>query len=254
MKNVLIILISLMILSACSDDKTTLQPTIDTEFKLENYSVVALYGFNGDLVDNSSNNIELLGEDISYSLDRDSNINSSILLNKQSDYPRTNVLYNSVLDLSPAFTISLWVKPDLSACKGDNLGYIDLIGRWSATGQKNSSYSLCILKNGRIEGRTYNHDGLFDNTWVQSNGTLNDNEWSNIIITRDTLDLMTIYLNGDLVTKNKTNSPQESNYELYIGKRRDNMSLFHGSIDDIIILDDFVEENKIKGLMNYNIK
>lgn len=254
MKKILILIVSILILNACSDDKTTVQPSIDTEFRLEDYNVVALYGFNQSLIDKSSNEIELLGDNVTYTNDRNNNNNSSLLLNNENDYPKTNVLYNSVLNLSPTFTISLWVKPDLNACKGDKLTYIDLLGRWFATGEGNGAYSLCLLKNGRIEGRTYNHSEPFGNTWVQSNGTLDDSVWSNIIITRDTTDFMTVYLNGELVTKNKTNAPQESKYELYIGKRRDNSSIFVGSMDDVIILDDFIDENKIKSLMNYNIK
>jgi hypothetical protein len=184
MKKFFILLITTFILIGCSDDKTSVEPSIDSEFRLEDYNVVALYGFNDDLIDNSSNKIELLSENVIYSEDRNNNSSSSLLLNSQSDYPKTNVIYNSVLDLSPNFTISIWLKPDLNACKGDILDYIDVLGRWFATGEGTGSYSLCLLKNGRIEGRTYNYSELFGNTWVQSNGTLNDREWNNIIITR----------------------------------------------------------------------
>jgi len=187
-------------------------------------------------------------------MDRNQKGTSALLLNSEYSFIFTDEKFNSVLDLSTTFTLSMWIKPDLNACRGDKLGYIDVIGRWFATGDSASSYSVCILKDKLIEGRTYNFKGDKDNTWIKSSSTLSDNEWSNIIVTRNDNGLMFIYLNGKEIAKGIVNAPQGSNYELYIGKRRDYSTNFIGLIDDVIILDDYIDESQIENLMNYNIK
>lgn len=250
MKKIMMLLISIVILIACSDDKST-----NTDgFNIDKYNVIALFGFNQSLVDNSTNKIELIAEEISYSMDRNQKGTSALLLNSEYSFIFTDEKFNSVLDLSPTFTLSMWIKPDLNACRGDKLGYIDVIGRWFATGDSASSYSVCILKDKLIEGRTYNFKGDKGNTWIKSSTTLSDNEWSNIIVTRNENGLMFIYLNGEEIAKGIVNAPQGSNYELYIGKRRDYSTYFIGLIDDVIILDDYIDESQIENLMNYNIK
>jgi len=56
MKKIMMLLVSIVILIACSDDKST-----NTDgFNINKYNVIALFGFNQSLVDNSTNKIELI--------------------------------------------------------------------------------------------------------------------------------------------------------------------------------------------------
>jgi hypothetical protein len=232
---------------SCRDDKG-----VDNESDfLDNYEVVAAYGFNNNFEDNTSNEIDLISTDVEFVNDRDDNENSAVSFNGNSSFLRNN--YTNILDLSPQFTLSVWVKPDLANCKGDQLDYIDVVGRWFATGRLQGSYSICLLKNGTIEGRTYDYEMSHSNTWIPTEDKVIDNEWNNIIITRNETGILLIYLNGELVANGFVNPPQVSEYELYIGKRSDNRSIYAGAIDDVLIIDEFVAEKDIKKLMDYSI-
>lgn len=251
MKYLINILILSSLIVACSDCGPVDQNK-ENELNLYDYNVIALYSFNNTLKDKSLNKIDLEGSNIYFSLDRNDNVNSSLFLNNKDNYPSTNPKFNDTLNLSGRFTISLWVKPELDSCLFDIGNYIDLIGRWGGTGNGNSSYSLVLLSDTTIQGRTYNTTE--GNTWITTKAKLKDNKWNNIIMTRDENGMLSIFLNGKIAIKNYVASPQPSNYELYIGKRRDNRSLFYGYIDDVIILNENVPDGEIKKLMNINLK
>ena len=241
------ILLLLLLIVACSDDKGV---DNDEDF-LDNYEVVAAYGFNNNFNDYTSNEIDLVPTDVNFVSDRNDEGNSAASFNGNSSFLRSN--YTNILDLSPQFTLSVWVKPDLANCKGDQLDYIDVVGRWFATGRLQGAYSICLLKNGTIEGRTYDYTMSPGNTWIPTTSQVNDNSWNNIIITRNETGILLIYLNGEQVASGFVNPPQASEYELYIGKRRDNRSIYAGVIDDVIIINEHVSENDIKKLMEYSI-
>lgn len=242
-----LVFFSFLIFISCSDDKG-----VDNEADfLENYEVVATYGFNNSFEDNTSNEIDLVATDVDFVKDRNNNENSAISLNGNSSFLRSN--YTNILDLSPQFTLSVWVKPDLENCFGDQLDYIDVVGRWFRTGSLQGSYSICLLKDGTIEGRTYDYSIPPGNTWIPTDAKVNNNNWNNIIITRNETGILLVYLNGELVASGSANPPQVSEYELYVGKRRDDRSFYAGEIDDIIIINEHLDESSIKKLMNYTI-
>ena len=145
------LLIILITFIACKRDKG-----VDSESSfLDNYEVVVAYGFNNNYEDYSENEIDLFPNNVDFVTDRNNNENSAISLNGNSSFLKSN--YTNILDLSPQFTLSVWVKPDLENCFGDQLDYIDVVGRWFRTGSLQGSYSICLLKDGTIEGRTYDY-------------------------------------------------------------------------------------------------
>lgn len=213
---------------------------------------VVKYGFNGLSNDISSNKINLTNYNSIYKKDRHNNSNNSICLDGERSYLKTNISNN--LNLSTQFTISLWIKPNYSNCKFDFQGYTDVIGRWYKTGKNNSSFSLVLTKEKKVEFRTYNYKLKPYNTWVSCDFVVPENKWTHIIATRDALGVMNIYINGVHSASKFSNPPQASNYELYIGKRRDNRSYFSGCIDDIIILNEYIDKDDVDYFMNYFAK
>lgn len=252
-KTVYLVIILTLALSACkkSDNPVDVDDTDNKVELIENKNIIALYGFNENSEDGSKNKIHLTQNDITFKKDRNSLNNSSASFNGTTSYLKSS--QDSRLNLSENYTLSVWIKPSLKDCKLDLKNYIDLFGRWSATGSNTSTYSICLLSDGRIQGRTYNSSEL-GNTWIETKEKVNDNEWNNIIVTRKSNGYLRVYLNGELVGLDISSSPQISNYELFVGKRRDDWSYFAGEMDDLIILDEFTKECDILEVMNYNIK
>lgn len=244
-------LVIIFLFNSCSDNSPRKSNDNVIELKPYDGKVVALYSFNSTLKDRSKNHINLQGKNIHYGLDRNQNELSSLLLDNYNNYPSTKLNEYYKLDLSKEFTISMWVKPCLDSCLYDRGQYIDLIGRWGGTGENNSSYAVVLNSDGTIQGRTYNtEDG---NTWVTTKSKLKDQKWNHIILTRNIQGVLSIYINSKLSVKDYIATPQSSNYELFIGKRMDDRSLFYGYIDDVIILNDYVQEEEIKKIMNINL-
>lgn len=251
-KTIYLLIVLTLAFTACKKKDIPVDDGEETVDFLTNRNIVALYGFNENTYDESKNRLHLRENDITYSEDRNAQENSSVSFDGEYSYLRSN--YNTKLNLSQSYTLSVWIKPDLKQCKLDLENYIDIFGRWSATGSNTSSYSICLIDDGKIQGRTYNSRNSIDNTWIETQEKVIDREWNNIIVTRDETGYMKIYLNGIMVANEKANAPQYSSYELYIGKRRDDWSYYAGDIDDIIILNEYTNQEDIEELMNYNIK
>jgi hypothetical protein len=239
---------ALFICNGCNDGNKS----EDSNLRLPENNIIATFDFDNNLKDRSANSIELQGSNIKFGLDRFDNPNYALFLNNENNYPHTNINDNSLLNLSNRFTISIWIKPNMDSCLFDIKGYIDLIGRWGGTGKNNSSYAIVLRPDGTIQARTYNvTEG---NTWISTKAKINDNNWNSIIMTRNSDGNFRIFINGTLVAKSYIAIPQSSNYELFIGKRRDDRSFFYGYIDDLVILNNYVPDSEIKKLMSSTLK
>jgi hypothetical protein len=170
--------------------------------------------------------------------DRFGNTNSAYEFTSNIDY--IQVPNSPSLQLSTAYTISVWVKPLTTFGTGPN--YHALIGKCGGTGDASYLVSLTTSGNPRLT----THDGA-TNTELIGRNPIPMNQWTNIMVTQSH-DTASIYVNGILdTTRTGMFTPAIYANQLLIGANNPtvNWDSFEGIIDDIQIYNCAITQNGI---------
>lgn len=160
-------------------------------------------------------------------VDRNSGVDSALLLDGQSDY--VEVPSPAFLDNLNSFTVTVWVNPDATYGQLEN-GHIDIVSRWGLGGANGASLLIGVDASGAVLAAV--SDGT-QSTWLSSGVNLPVNIWNFLAVTRDDRAL-TIYLNGVAIAEALGPvAMQSSSYALDFGREPVGGNYFSGVIDDI---------------------
>ncbi|MFW0837851.1 MAG: DUF2341 domain-containing protein [Candidatus Komeilibacteria bacterium] len=149
---------------------------------------------------------------------------------------------SSVLKLTKAVSIAVWVKP--SAMGVNHWG---LVSQGDAFGE---SYSLYIRYN------TNNMIRMVINNNGSTAGNLDIGQWNHIVGTFDVTDGIKLYKNGELITTTAYSSDIVPVAEgLYIGWQSglSGSDYFQGNMDDVRIYNYALTADQVKEVMNYGL-
>ncbi len=134
---------------------------------------------------------------------------------------------NNLLDLTSAWTLEAWVKPDDASTGADQ----DIISKWALA--STASYILQIDAIGRV--RLVTNNGVSQSI-ILSGGTLGDHTWQHVAVTFSN-GTVKFYLNGALdKTVNSVRTPLVSTEPVAFGREGTFQGgTFTGGIDEIRI-------------------
>jgi len=154
------------------------------------------------------------------------------------------ILDKDILDLNNSFTISTWINPNTGyGTQEDN--HIDIVSKWGDTGFGNAAYLLGINNNGQIIDYSYNGQ---DGNYFHGVDNIASHTWFHILIISN-LSETKIYINGVLDSySNNAKNPQNSQYNLFLGREPTGGNNYSGQIDDLRIYSRALNDSEIKEL------
>ncbi len=196
--------------------------------------------FDKDGVDLGPYKFETILQNVTFVDDRYSDPNNAASFKGQSNISSKIILPKS-FQLDSQFTISLWVKPDPSLGENGNVGYFECVSKWGAAAKGHASWAFGIQKDSKLFLSTYNTSS----TDRLSTKTITKLIWQHIAVTYRNGNA-TFYLNGKLDnTVSGLQLPQNSDLSASIGGRQDQLSSYHGAIDDLYIFDRQLNDDEI---------
>jgi len=190
-------------------------------------SLVAYWNFEENSVDGSDNgNDATLYGDCRYETDKAVGNYSLFLAGGGAEY--AEVADSSSLDITGAFTVQMWVKPDTHSG-----GDVYLVSKGA------NAYGLMLQAN--ASGDSYDvvfYSGLEQ---LDSSSPVSANQWSHIAAVYDGDYAIKIYINGSEVrsmTHPTAYPPSVNSTNLVIGKSTLNLNYYRGYIDDVRIYND----------------
>ncbi|HET8862485.1 MAG TPA: LamG domain-containing protein, partial [Solirubrobacterales bacterium] len=142
------------------------------------------------------------------------------------------------LDLTKAFTLEAWVRPDtlakwnpaIAKLKGGPLsGYLLAASGNQATPAPPAGFTA---NNGSING-------------VNGSAALTTGTWSHLAVTYDATNLR-LYLNGELLATHSAVTAQANSGELTIGYSSYLATYFDGKIDEVRVYDEALDQGEIQ--------
>lgn len=222
-------------------DEYSIKTLIDYNARLKN-GLVAYYPLNGNSKDVSSNKLDLMGTNVSYSYDRSNSLDqTACVFNGKTSY----LIGSSLSAIKSNLSFAIWVKNTRTTA-----------GTWGCiiTTQNSTKQGFLLQDN---ENQKY--DFSFANlngsgyTDVWSASSLKSNEWELIICTYDG-NTARIYKNGILETETNIGlKALSSDANLMIGSRYFN-EYFKGSLDDIGIWSRVLSVEEINYLSSNSLK
>lgn len=205
--------------------------------------LVANWKLDGNAIDSGINGYDGTEQNVTYVDDRKGEKSSAAYFNGTYNI-NSKILINGNLQISNKFTISLWIKPDPSLGENGNGGYFDCISQWGGGGSGLASWNFGITKGSIAFLSTY----YTSNTTKQTNLLIITNQWQHLAVTFDN-GTANFYLNGVYkFTATGYQNPQVSKLHVSIGGRQDQLSSFHGAIDDVYIFDKVLSDKEILNL------
>lgn len=189
--------------------------------------LVAYYPFSGNANDETTNALHGMVSGANLVADRFGTASSAYSFDGIDDEIR--VASTTVLNLD-AFSIQVWMRPDTGYGDSQFNGQIHVVSRWHSHGAGNSAYAATISDQGQLGLMTYNTSNEVQN-WTDP-GVLPEQQWSHYVGTFDG-DSLRIYLDGDLISATDGADPQDSGYDLVIGRDPLGGNRFRGTLDDI---------------------
>lgn len=213
------------------------------------FDVKALVGYwklDGNASDEGPNNYNGIEDGVTYVNDRDNNSNSSASFNGTNKSNPSKILLSKNIRLSNNFTIALWVKQDPSLGVNDGVGNFDCFSQWGESALGGASYNLGIDKNKYVYLFTYSATGAIKHEIFDDK--IETGKWYHIAISFSN-GTVKYYLNGNMNSKvSGFPEPQASNLNPSIGGRQDQLSSFHGAIDNVIVYSRVLTDQEIKEL------
>ena len=212
--------------------------------------LVAYYPFCGNANDQSGNGLNGVVNGATLTTDRFGNTNNAYSFDGVNNLIKVN--HSSSFNTFP-MSISLW-------CKG-NSQYGALISKYTSC-STNNGWQLHTM-NGKVSTYSYNFlGGAYLNCDADSNTTISDNNWYNIVSTYD-LSGVKIYVNNVLVLTKPyigtgTMSSPTNTQDIYIGTELNSTlcnsynTFYQGKLDDIGIWNRALTQQEITQLYNQN--
>lgn len=148
-----------------------------------------------------------------------------------------------LLDLTNTFSISSWVYVEKTYGNSSVQDY-EFISKWGAGNRTESAYVHGVTGNGKFYLGTYDDR----NTTVYSNIDVPLEQWVNLTSTFDNGRGM-LYINGLLVgVMENMDTPTDAYTDLTFGARQNNLSTFHGKLDEVYIFDRVLDIDEIQKL------
>ncbi len=206
--------------------------------------LIANWKFNGDAVDSGIFGYDGVEQNVQYSEDRTGLTNEAAYFNGSKGL-NSKILVSNEIQLQTEFSISLWIKPDPSLGENGSVGYFEFISKWGGAGIGNASWAFGITKNSNLFLGTFR---LNSTIRIATNIQIKTEMWQHVAVTFNNGTAI-FYLNGNQIEiATGMNIPQISNYNLSIGGRQDQLSSYHGSVDDLYIFDRVLSTQEIKEL------
>jgi len=140
------------------------------------------------------------------------------------------------------FTIAFWEKAvsgnvGYLVAAGADIGFEDMFFRWVSTTKYSGSF----------------YNATF--TFGQSSGAYPQEQWHHIALTQDTLNNVTLYVDGQIMPSTEDNPKAGSpftglNGNLYLGNRKELWRPFAGLIDDLRIYDNELSQSEVQALVS----
>ncbi len=209
-------------------------------------SLVGYWKLNGNADDSGPNKYNGTEEGVFYVKDRKNTTNSAANFNGLHQTLDSKILLSKNIRLKNTFTIALWVNQAQSRGENGGVGNFDCFSQWGGAGDSLASYNLGVEKNGFVYFTTYgNNNAKMHETF---NDQLEIGTWNHIAISFNN-GTVRYYLNG--VVNGILSGfpvPQASKLNPSIGGRQDQLSSFHGAIDDVIVFSRVLTDQEIKNL------
>lgn len=205
--------------------------------------LVANWKFDGNAEDSGINAHDGTEQNVLYVEDRDDNALSAASFNGITNF-NSKILISNEIQLKNEFTIAMWIKPDPSLGENSN-GYFDIVSKWGSGKPLAASWAFGINNKRRIFLGTYSSSSTFKETTA----LVTPSQWTHIAVTFKN-GIATFYYNGvQESVQSGMQIPQTSIINLSIGGRADQLSSYHGVIDDLYIFSRELDENEVLSLM-----
>ncbi len=207
-------------------------------------NLIANWKLDGDAIDSGINGYDGLEQNIQYVDDRYGNKSSAAYF-KGSSGTNSKILISNEIQLQTDFTISMWVKPDPTLGENSNVGYYEFLSKWGSGKAGAASWAFGIYKDMKVFLGTYGNAS----TVKISSLSVTQSQWHHVAVTFKN-GSATFYLNGkSSLETTGFQTPQVSNLNIGIGARPDQLSSFHGAIDDIYLFSRALTESEILSLI-----
>ncbi len=217
-------------------------------------NVVAFYPFIGNANDYSENGLHgnVYGAELSE--DRFGNTNNAFYFDGLDDY--IQVERNTKLNIEGDLTLSVWIKPE--SFDGIANPLLRLQADNTDDDQTNLLYGLNFNYGSNKLTYAHENDQGINNSHTFQNFEFNTSIWYNLIIVRNTdKKIVELFVDGILQdTIQYAENPNNGNLSfLNIGNNQGttyDSRFYHGSIDDIIILNKALTKQEIELLYNFS--
>lgn len=204
-------------------------------------NLIGNWKFDGNITDYGPNAYEGTNQNVNFVTDRKNNFEYAASFQGNSS-TNSKILLPTSIQLQNQFTISLWIKPLTSLGENGSVGYFECISKWGGSGAGNASWAFGITKGRNLFLSTFSTSATVKAT---TDIQIDTETWQHIVVTFDG-GTATFYINGNNVfTANGMQIPQISNYKVSIGGRQDQLSSYHGFMDDVYLFDRVLSVNEI---------
>ncbi|PKL81026.1 MAG: hypothetical protein CVV25_02250 [Ignavibacteriae bacterium HGW-Ignavibacteriae-4] len=209
-------------------------------------SIVGYWKLDGNAKDSGPNHYDGTAEGVNYVDDRQNISSGAGYFKGNGSFYHSKVLLSKNIELTNSFSIALWVKQLSSLGENAGVGNYDCVSQWGGAGVGLAAYNLGIDKNKLVYFTTYGSKGEIKHEVF--NDELKVDIWYHLAITFNN-GTVRYYLNGSLNgIVSGFPEPQKSTLNPSIGGRQDQLSSFHGAIDDVLIYKRILSEEEIKNL------
>ncbi len=203
--------------------------------------LLGYWKLDGNAKDYGPNSYDGIVQNVDFVEDRNNKAYSSAKF-KGSYSVKSKVLLPKTFQLSSQFTIALWVNPEPSLGENGGEGYFECVSKWGGSGAGRASWAFGITKNSNLYISTFNYSSHIK---IAHNTYMIPNKWSHIAVTYNS-GVANFYVNGEFFyTAVGLYNPKDSDNNASIGGRQDQLSSYHGQIDDVYIFTRALEEHEI---------
>ena len=200
--------------------------------------LIGYWKLDGEALDYSPNAYNGTIENVIFVDDRENQVKGAAFFKGNSN-TNSKILLPETIQLSSSFTISLWIKPDITLGENSNVGYYECVSKW---GNSRSSWAFGINRDSYLFLNTYGSSATIK---IATSTKVKANNWQHIAVTFEN-GSADFYIDGLLIfTAVGLQTPQNSTYKTSIGARQNQLSSFHGAIDEVYLFQRALTESEI---------
>lgn len=248
MKTIAILFVTILLFGCKKKDDGT--NPVDDVTPLITDGLLGYWPLDSNAYDYSGNRLHGRIINTEFSTDMFDEDYKSALFNSRSieEIQTIRIKDQSKIDLTSTFSISSWVYVSESLGNSSVEDY-EFISKWGSGNRSQSAYVH------GVNGQNKFYLGTYDdrNTTVYSNKSVPTEQWVNLLSTFDN-GIGKLYMNGELVAvMENMDIPTDAFTDLTFGARQNNMSTFHGKLDEVYIFDRVLKIDEIDLLYSGNI-